>query len=102
MYFHSFFLFLNYNISGLLTVHELLKVIHEKFSQRRSLRSFQRVEQLLDFGGDAAVDWNTYTMALQRGWDDEKSGSRKKKNQAKDIDGGVDGKRRKGLVKIDS
>lgn len=51
-------------LSGQLTIQKLLKVVDKELSQRRPFWSLQSVKQLLDFGGDTTVDWNTYTIRL--------------------------------------
>lgn len=50
---------------GRLTVQKLLKVVDKELSQRRPFWPLQSIEQLLDFGGDATVDCNTYTIRLE-------------------------------------
>lgn len=50
---------------GRLTVQKLLKIVDEELSQRRPFWPLQSIEQLLDFGGDATVDCNTYTIRLE-------------------------------------
>lgn len=57
-------------LSGQLTIQKLLKVIDKELSQRWPLWSLQSVEQLLDFGGDPTVDWNTYKIDI--GWHERK------------------------------
>lgn len=42
-----------------LTIQKLLKVIHKELPQRGALGPLQGVEQLLDFGGNATVDWDS-------------------------------------------
>lgn len=50
---------------GQLTVQKLLKIVNKELSQRRSFWPLQSIKQLLDFGGDATVDCNTYTIRLE-------------------------------------
>lgn len=50
---------------GRLTVQKLLKVVDKELSQGRPFGPLQSIEQLLDFGGDATVDCNTYTVGSE-------------------------------------